>query len=132
MTSSFQSLLSEAVRRSGQNKSAFARAIGVSPSVLSRLLHEDGQSPDCVLCLRVARISGISPFTVLHAADQSDVADLLRALFAELPSASTWTLTVDEQRLVRHLRALRPADRRIVRTIAHALTIAHAPPEPPP
>lgn len=124
MNPSFGSMLDEAWRRTGQNKKDFARAIGVTPSALSRLLHTPEVAPDCETCLRVAQVSGISPFTVLHAADRDDIADLLRSLFAE----QAVTLTPEEHRMVAALRRLTARGRRQVRAFMDALGLAESAP----
>jgi len=118
----FRALLAEAVRRSGEPKHLFAASVGLSPSQLSRLLRTTGgPTPDCILCLRLAQVSGLSPFTVLHAAGYESVADVLRALFVQQPPPP---LTAQERRLLTGVRSLTRRSRRVLQIVLDALVIS--------
>lgn len=77
--SEFPELLERAAAKF-PSKQAFAKALGITPSRFSRLLQ--GQfSLEVVNCLRLAKIAGERPSTVLRAAGKNDVADLIEELY---------------------------------------------------
>jgi len=82
MTNDFADLIADLARRHGGTKQAFARAIGVSASALSRLLAGHG-APPTELCLRIAKAAQVSASRVLRAAGRGSVADLLEDLYGE-------------------------------------------------
>jgi|SRR5919108_6375784 hypothetical protein len=76
----FQQLLI-ALAKEYPNRSAFAAAIGVDPSRLSKALSGKGDVFDVVGCLRIARATGKSPSAILRAAGRGSVADLIERLY---------------------------------------------------
>jgi transcriptional regulator with XRE-family HTH domain len=102
--------------------SEFARAIGISPSTLSRwLIAAPSHPPGTDVCLRIAHLTQVSPAGVLRAAGKDEVAELLDALYglsveaaaARIRRRGPLRLTSPEQRLIVELRALSPAVRRL-------------------
>jgi len=74
-------LLAAQARRLG-SVSAVAKALGISPSRLSRVGRGD-YSLEVVNCLKLAQLSGEPATEVLRAAGKGDVADLLESQFGK-------------------------------------------------
>jgi hypothetical protein len=63
-------------------RTAFAKALGINASRLSRALNDVGERPFNVKnCLRLAKVSGESPAEVLRAAGKADIAELIESLY---------------------------------------------------
>lgn len=77
--SEFGTLLAGLVTTYGGNKQDLARAIGISPSTLSRLL--DGRPPSTELCLRLATTTHTNASRILRAAGKGAIADLIEDLY---------------------------------------------------
>ena len=135
MTTEFAALLADLVRRHGGTKQAFARAVGVSPSALSRLLAGHARQASTELCLRIAQVARVSASRVLRASGRSSVADLLEELYGEpamrRQQFAAPRLTPYEQTLIDEWRTLDAPEQRAmallmnrtvaVRTVAKAL-----------
>jgi hypothetical protein len=84
----FTALLQQ-IRRRFPSDRALAKEIGITPSRLSRALHEKGDyasSFNALNCLRLAHLSGEPAGRVLRAAGKSEYAELLEKLYR--PSVS--------------------------------------------
>jgi transcriptional regulator with XRE-family HTH domain len=97
----FRQFLETAARRF-PSKQALAKAIGITPGRLSRVLKGE-HSLDVVNCLRLAKLTGDSPGEVLRVAGKNEVAELIEGFYG------------------RAAPAIHPADR-IVVDRWHALT----------
>src|SRR4051812_1758742 len=78
--SEFSELLTRVVA-AFPNRSAFAKAIGLNASRLSRALNTGDFPFNVTNCLRLAQVSGEPPSKVLRAAGKGDVADLIETLY---------------------------------------------------
>lgn len=83
--SEFRDLL-EAAAKAYPTKKAFARAIGITPGRLSRVLGGE-HSLDVGNCLTLARLTGESPSRVLRVAGKVDIAEAIEAVYG--PSAKS-------------------------------------------
>lgn len=81
--SEFREFLEAAARRY-ETKDAFAKALGITPGRLSRVLGGE-HSLDVLNCLKLAKLTGESPSRVLRVAGKSAIADLIEGLYG--PSA---------------------------------------------
>ena len=81
--SEFRDLL-EAAAKAYPTKKAFAKAIGITPGRLSRVLGGE-HSLDVGNCLTLAKLTGEPPSRVLRVAGKGDIADSIEALYG--PSA---------------------------------------------
>jgi hypothetical protein len=106
--SQFSELLNRAVA-TFPNRSAFAKAMGLNASRLSRALNTGDFPFNVANCLRLAQVSGESPSVVLRAAGKGDIADLIEALYGrdrnELLSAEERALLDQWRRLDPNARA---------------------------
>jgi hypothetical protein len=75
---------------------AFAAALDVDPSHLSRAMSATGQPFDVRGCLRLATVTGANAGEVLRAAGKGDIADLIEHLYG--PSHAS--LTPEQQQLL--------------------------------
>jgi hypothetical protein len=73
-------LIERYARRYG-SLSALGKAIGLSPSRMSRLSRGDQGSLEVLNCLKLADLMAESPDTILRAAGKADVADLIARLY---------------------------------------------------
>jgi len=80
---------------------AFAQALDVDPSHLSRAMHTE-QPFDVRGCLRLARVTGTSPGEVLRAAGKGDIAELIEELYG----APQVLLTGEQRELLAALNAI--------------------------
>lgn len=103
--SEFRDLLEEAAR-GYPTKKAFARAIGITPGRLSRVLGGE-HSLDVANCLTLARLTGESPSRVLRVAGKGDIADAIEALYG--PTAKS--VSPKERELLDVWNALTPRAR---------------------
>lgn len=90
----FASLLRSCSRRYPTIR-AFARALDVDPSHVSRAMARGAQPFDVRGCLRLAKLTGENPTTVLRAAGKGDIAELIETLYgrpggALSPDLQTW------------------------------------------
>lgn len=79
-----------------ESKSAFAKALGISPSRLSRALAGDFPL-NVANCLRLALLTGESPAAILRAAGKDDVAELLEKLY---PGGKSLPITPAQRELL--------------------------------
>jgi hypothetical protein len=114
---SFASLLRR-LRKSYPSVRAFAQALDVEPSHLSRAMAAGGMPFDVRGCLRLARVTGADPGVVLRAAGKDDIASLIEALYGP---AATVRLCPEQQAL---LEAAKEIDDPSVR--ASLLAVARA------
>lgn len=113
----FRRLLGELVPQYGGSKQDLARAIGIPPSSLSRLLSGRARSaPGAEVCLRLATVTGTSASKILRAAGKGAVADLLEDLYGAAATRRQAflgiRLTPHEQRHVTVMRSLAPKAQR--------------------
>src|SRR4051794_6397965 len=129
----FRELLESTARRF-PSKQAFAKAIGVTPSRFSRVLA--GQHSLNVLnCLRLAKLAGVPPSTVLHAAKKHEIAALLEELYGPEPVG----LIAEEIEMLETWRRLTPEARDGLRAVLagmasskpKARTMSRPPPSKP-
>jgi len=79
---SFAPLLRHMLTNFGGTKQQFAKAIGIAPSALSRLLNPRARlKPAIVLCLRMAHLGRTDASRVLRAAGHDEAAELLEHLY---------------------------------------------------
>lgn len=119
--SSLPKMMRVFISNDGGTKVAFGRAVGLSSSDVSRILHQ-GAAPTVEVCLRIAAHMRVSPLPILRAAGHDEVAELLAAtLPAPGPSPvrviERRAITPAEERFVFEMRALSPGDRRAIRDI---------------
>ena len=93
--SSFATLLRR-LRKRYPSVRAFARALDVDPSHLSRAMGPHSQPFDVRGCLRLARVTAENPSVILRAAGKQEIADLVEALYGP----ATKTLTPRQQALL--------------------------------
>jgi hypothetical protein len=79
-----------------ESKTAFAKALGISPSRLSRALAGDFPL-NVANCLRLALLTGESPMVILRAAGKDDVAELLEKLY---PGGKSLPITPAQRELL--------------------------------
>jgi len=104
------------------SRRAFARAIGVDPSRLSRAMNGDPTMFDVLRCFYVARATKENPFVVLRAAGKGELADVIEELVG--PAKSPEVLTIQ--------RALDRVGPLLRHEWLHILAdLAQAPPAPP-
>jgi len=96
----------------GGVKQRLARAIGVTPSRLGRVMQGEF-SLSVLSCLRLARVSGRDPGTVLQAAGKEDLASLLEALYGK----AVTPLPTHEHDLIERWRRLRPDSREVLSSL---------------
>src|SRR5580765_7538963 len=96
MSAAFAALLRRIRKRDYPTVQAMADALRIAPSQLSRAMSPRGQPFDIVGCLRLAKLSGISPEVILRAAGKHVVADLLVDFYG--PSAAV--LSDEDRRLL--------------------------------
>ena len=97
-------ILPELVKRFDGSKGALAKAIGISPSALSRLAYTQ---PSIEVCLRLAIATDEDPNRILRAAGWDDVAELLESLYGVAAARKLkhrTRITPREQRLLDRLR----------------------------
>lgn len=108
MQSEFAKLLTGLVETYGGSKQDLARAVGISPSTLSRLL--EGRPPSTELCLRLATQTHTNASRILRAAGKGAVADLIEDLYGAAASRRQvfrgFRLTPVEQRRTTTVRTL--------------------------
>src|SRR5207237_7297499 len=95
-----------------RNRSAFAAALGISPSRMSKALSGKGDVFDVVGCLRVARASGISPSVVLRAAGRGAIADLIERVYGP-----PRRITAEEDTILTAVQRLPPDMQRAIVTL---------------
>jgi hypothetical protein len=100
-------LIQEVIRADGSSKIAFARAMQLSPSQVSRALHDDNLP--VATCFRLALFSGRSASLILRAAGHEEIASMLEQLY---PAAA------EDRPLVRSASALTPAEERLARSLS--------------
>lgn len=112
----FRTLLRR-LKRHYPSTRAFAEALGVDASHLSRAMGVKGQPFDVRGCLRLARVTGASPGEVLRAAGKIDIAELIEALYG----APAQQLTPEQQQLLAALDGITdPAVRQSLITVARS------------
>jgi len=94
---SFRTYLKRLQKRHYPSHRAFAAALGIDPTRLSR-----GTPFDLRGCLNLARITGEHPSKVLRAAGKGDMADLIESLYGR----GTPSLTAEQQRFLEALAAI--------------------------
>jgi len=109
----FTELLNKAVSRF-PSKKAFAEAMDIDASRLSRALKANDFPFNVTNCLRLARVSGESPSAVLRAAGKADVAEMIESLYGK---DRTQLLTAAERELLDEWSKLTPRGRDSLRTL---------------
>jgi transcriptional regulator with XRE-family HTH domain len=80
----FAPLLRHMLTNFGGTKQQFAKALGIAPSALSRLLNPKARlAPSILLCLRMAHLGRTNASRVLRAAAHVEAADLLEHLYGD-------------------------------------------------
>jgi transcriptional regulator with XRE-family HTH domain len=103
--SEFRDLLEAAAKRF-PTKHAFAKALGITPGRLSRILGGE-HSLDVLNCLKLAKLSGQSASYVLRVAGKGDVAELIEDAYGRRAPA----LSPEERDLLEKWTALTPRAR---------------------
>lgn len=81
-----QALLQTLIDTTYGTQDALAKAIGISPSRISRVL----KNPDSLSvenCLKLAKVTGLAPDEIFRAAGKSEVNALIRELYGDAASA---------------------------------------------
>jgi hypothetical protein len=117
----FQELLNRIVT-TFPSRHAFAKAIGINASRLSRALNSGDFPFNVTNCLRLAQLSGESASEILRAAGKADVATLIESQYGQNRTA---LLSDDERDLLDRWRRLSPEARA---GLAAVLTAATGPP----
>jgi len=102
----FVRLIEECLREHGGKKQDYARAIGVSPTMLSQILAGVYRTPALELCLRVAVKCGRPIDDVLRAAGLDHVIELFDILYPPEVRHALRKLTPRERTLIAAFRAL--------------------------
>lgn len=118
--SEFRDLL-EAAAKAYPTKREFARAIGITPGRLSRVLGGE-HSLDVGNCLTLATLIGESPSRVLRAAGKGDIADAIEALYG--PSAPS--VSPKDREILDAWNALTPRARDALRLTMSELPVTPA------
>jgi hypothetical protein len=83
---------------------AFAKALGIDPSHLSRAMGKHGGAPfDIRGCLRLARLTHEDPGVILRAAGKAEIADLIEELYGK---RAAQPLSPEHRQLLDAYRAL--------------------------
>lgn len=90
------------------SKKAFAEAMDIDPSRLTRALNTGDFPFNVVNCLRLAKISGESPAEILRTAGKADVAELIESLYGK---DRTRLLTAEERELLDTWKGFTPDTR---------------------
>lgn len=96
---------------------AFAAALNLDETHLSRAMGPRGLPFDVLRCLRLAELTGESAIAVLRVAGKKAIADHLDRLFGE----QTSSLTVDQRELLAAYAAVQPHVRQAVLVIVKAM-----------
>jgi hypothetical protein len=104
------------------SQSAFAAAIGVDRSRLSRAINGDPVMFDVLRCFHLARATGEDIYVVLRAAGKSELADIMEELVG--PAKSPRTIAID--RAIARLEPLLQSH-----VVSLVMDIAQGPPVPP-
>jgi hypothetical protein len=96
------------------SRQAFANAIGMNGSRLSRALNTGDFPFNVTNCLRLAKLSGESPAEILRAAGKADVADLIESLYGK---DRTRLLSLGERELLDEWEGLTPPARDALRVL---------------
>lgn len=89
------------VARQFKTRKAFAEAIDIDPSRLTRAINKGDFAFNAENCLRLAKVSGESASDILRMANKADVAALIEELYGQQS-----TLSADERQIVAFIRAL--------------------------
>jgi hypothetical protein len=92
----FRTLLRRIQRTHFGSVRAFAKALKIAPSHLSRAMGRQGQPFDVRACLRLAQVTGESPSEILRAAGKGDLVKLIEELYGAAPPV----LTVPQRELL--------------------------------
>ncbi len=112
----FRILLRRLKKSHYASTSAFAKALNVDPSHLSRAMGPSGQPFDVRGCLRLAKVTGTDPGTTLRAAGKGEIAELIEALYG----TPTVAPPPDQQELLRAYQAIAPHARQSLIVLARA------------
>ncbi len=97
---------------------AFARALEVEPSHLSRAMGRGAQPFDVRGCLRLAKVTGEHPGVVLRAGGKDEIAELIEQLYG---APAEVRLSPEEQQMLAAFRAIAdPFVRRSMLEVARA------------
>lgn len=115
--SDFREILRSAAEQF-ESKGAFAKAIGITPSRLSRAL-KGIHKLNTLNCLRLSKLAGLDPSAVLRAAgkDKAQIADLIESLYGNAAPA----ITRYDRELLDEWHAMTDAERTHVRYILRSL-----------
>lgn len=81
-----QAILRRLVERYG-TQTALARAIQITDSRLAKVLKGESGSLSVLNCLRLAKVTGLSPSQILEAAGKSDIAVLIEDMYGDTAQA---------------------------------------------
>jgi hypothetical protein len=101
---------------------AFAGALGIDETQLSRAMGPRGKPFDTRRCLKLAAMTGENPTTILRAAGKGDLAILIEQQYGE-PSG---TLSQDHQELLAAFDAIAPQARPAILLIMQTMAKGHA------
>lgn len=116
-------LVTDLVRRFGGNKQDFAKAVGISPSALSRLMAQPMKhQPSPEVCLRLARVGRVSGARVMRAAGYAILTDLIEELFGAAADQRQrfFSVTPREQTHLEEWRDLDPDVQKALNALATA------------
>lgn len=101
----FKDLLSKIAGRF-PSKKAFAEALDIDPSRLTRAINAGDFPFNIENCLRLAKLSGESPTEILRSAGKVDIAELIESLYGREAE-----YTAKERELIETWRSLTPQAR---------------------
>lgn len=102
VSQTFSALLRRILKKQYRSNKAFAAALKIDASHLSRAMAPGGQPFNIEGCLHLARVTNTPPSTVLRAAGKGPVATLIEALYG--PARE---LSASEQQLLRDYAAVK-------------------------
>lgn len=117
----FKDLLDRIARRF-PSKKAFADAMDIDPSRLTRAINAGDFPFNVENCLRLARLSGESPSEILRAAGKGNVADLIELLYGK---DRTRLLTPAERELLDAWATMSPRARDALQLIIDEVPKTH-------
>jgi len=117
---SFRALLRQLSKRY-DTLQAFADALGIAPSRLTRSMSPRGLPFDINGCLKLAKAMGLPPDQVLRAAGKARTADLIRELYGDDPALAR--LSDDARELAQLYMAIHPQFADIQRAVLNLLRL---------